>query len=185
MYTLDRRLASHVTVFHQTVDSLIRYALDYTSFLYIPQNVDRFKTTGIDVNIDYTWRPELSLSLGGVWQKAEQTVGEDREYVDAFYVPDLKWRLAANGKMGRVSYGLNLNYTDDRTNMYGVITKVIPDVYELGAHLGVKVTSGLRLNIAGYDLTDEARPDQFGFSWLDKDYPSPGRPFVLSMRYSL
>ena len=63
--------------------------------------------------------------------------------------------------------------------------KDIRKVYELGMHLGVWVNRYFNVNLAGYDLADQGRPDQFGFTAGDGDYPGLGRRFILEARLSL
>ncbi len=178
-------LSSRATVFYQTVDSLIRYQLDWGTFLYVPRNVDRFKTRGIDIGLSYKWSAALSLDGNAVLQKARQTIGAEEEYVDAFYVPDLKWRIDVSGRYQRVTYNFNVNYTSDRSIMMGDNTKFIKKVYEFNAGVGVSLAKGLSFHLTGYDLTDERRPDQFGFSLDDRDYPSPGRRFIAGLTFEL
>ena len=128
---------------------------------------------------------ELCLSWGGVFQKAKQTLQRGAEMVDAYYVPDLKWRLDCSGSHGIFQYSGNVNYTSERSIVLAGDKKTLQSVYELGLMLSATVTSGLSLSLTGYDLTDEQRPDQFGFTISDQDYPSPGRRFSVSARYKL
>ncbi|UCE23850.1 MAG: TonB-dependent receptor plug domain-containing protein [Candidatus Zixiibacteriota bacterium] len=179
------RLSARWTVFHQTVDSLIQYQMDPGTYLYIPQNVDRFKSTGLDIDLGYRHSGQLLFSWSGVIQKAQQTYYGGEDYVDAFYVPDFKWRFDLSGECQRFTYGANLSYTSDRSKIVSGNTKIIEQVYEFGISLGVTVTPGLSISLSGHDLTDQARPDQFGFSIFDGDYPSPGRRFIVGLRYGL
>ncbi|UCG62648.1 MAG: TonB-dependent receptor [Candidatus Zixiibacteriota bacterium] len=177
--------SSRVTAFHQEVDSLIGYQLDWGTFLYVPRNVDRFETDGADIALAYQWKRTLSLQWNSVIQDAKQTMATREGYVDAFYVPGLKWRFDISGCYDRLTYGFNVSYTSDRSIIIGEDTKVIESVYELGANLGISLTRGLTFSLTGYDLTDEGRSDQFGFTLDDHDYPSPGVRFVAGISYQL
>ncbi|MEW6412243.1 MAG: TonB-dependent receptor [Candidatus Zixiibacteriota bacterium] len=178
-------LRGRLTIFHQTVDSLVQYQFDPTSFYFVPRNVDRFKTVGIDIDIQYRPFVELGLSLNTVAQQAQQTIEGTGVYVDAFYVPDLKWRFDVTGQRDIFGYGLNLTYTSDRSILQSGRTRIIDAVYELGFYLSASVGSNISLSLTGYDLTDQRRPDQFGFSEFDDNYPSPGRRFMIGATYSL
>jgi len=181
----EQGLSSRLTVFHQRVDSLVRYLLDWNTFLYVPQNVDRFKATGIDLAVETRLVSELTIGFSSVFQKARQTPPDGEDFVDAFYVPDIKWRADVSGVYRKLAYALNLNYTSDRSTLIGGQTKSIDKVYELGLQVSVSVSRQFSVSVVGYDLTDEARPDQFGFTMDDSDYPTPGRRFVLGIRYSV
>ena len=61
--------------------------------------------------------------------------------------------------------------------MFGGSHKTIDRVYEIGASLKFHLDSHLKLLLAGHDLTDQKRPDQFGFTPDDGDYPTLGRRF--------
>jgi len=174
-----------LTFFHQTVDSLTQYQLDLSSYKYVPRNVDKMRTTGLDFNFDLSIVEQVTLTWSGVWQKAEQTVNSGQDYVDAFYVPELKWRADVAGAWHRISGGINLSHTSDRSILTAGEEKTLAGVYELGLTAVYKMTSAIQLSLTAYDLTDEQRPDQFGFSIYDGDYPTPGRRFVLGASWSL
>jgi outer membrane receptor protein involved in Fe transport len=128
---------------------------------------------------------DLTVSLGGVWQKAEQTNGGAGDFVGAFYVPNLKWRVGVTKSniLGRLTAGAGLTYTSDRyLVMYGGLPKTIDRVYEFDASLSARVTHLISLSLSGFDLTDQKRPDQIGYSLGDHDFPSPGRRFSLQAR---
>jgi len=48
--------------------------------------------------------------------------------------------------------------------------------------LSARIMRNLHLVASGFDLTDQRRPEQFGFTLTDGDYPTPGRRFVLELR---
>ena len=73
-------------------------------------------------------------------------------------------------------------HTSDRSIvMYGGSEKTIRKVYEFEAHVAFDITQYLKVIVSGVDLTDQARPDQFGFSLVDGDYPTPGRRFYVKL----
>lgn len=183
--SFDSRVIVNLSGFRQTVDSLTQYQLDESSFKYVPRNVDKFKTTGIDLNLEARYSDALRFNFSGVFQSAQQTISGGEEFVAAHYVPDLKWRAAVVGVKGGVTGSLTLNYTSDRSILFSGSQKAIDAVYELGMSAGVRVSRQLRLSLTGYDLTDRARPDQFGFSLSDGDYPSPGRRITMAVHWSI
>ncbi|UCD64064.1 MAG: TonB-dependent receptor plug domain-containing protein [Candidatus Zixiibacteriota bacterium] len=181
----DGRFRSHLTVFHQTVDSLIQYQYDPASFHFVPRNVNRFRTTGIDLGARVVLKAGHAATLGGVMQKAEQTLAADGELVDAFYVPDIKYRFGLSGSFGVVNYDGSVTYTSRRSIIQADRERTIDPVYEINLAVSAALTEHLTASLSGYDLTDRQRPDQFGFSSADRNYPSPGRRFVLGVKYDL
>ncbi len=181
----DTKGSLTATLFHQNVDSLIQYQYQPVSGKSVPVNVNRFRSTGLDVSLGYEFRKEISLEWGGVWQRARQTSQEGDDFVKANYVPDFKWRAQLSGTHRMIAYNIGLDFTDKRSLVISSYTKTISSAYELNAGLSLRVTSNATLSVTGLDLTDRKRPDQFGFDLFDHDYPSPGRRFVLSGRLGI
>ncbi|TET93748.1 MAG: hypothetical protein E3J26_05805, partial [Candidatus Zixiibacteriota bacterium] len=181
-----KNMSAELTVFHQKIDSLIQYRFDPTIFLYVPRNVEQFKSTGLDVSLRLKAGSNLSLQWNGVLQKAEQSIENGQNLVQAYYVPDIKWRADLDGSFARLTGNVNVTYTSGRTiTLFDGSRKDIGKVYELGMRIGVRVTDYINLSLTGYDLTDQGRPDQFGFTAGDGDYPGLGRRFILEARLSL
>ena len=89
-------------------------------------------------------------------------------------------------QLERVRAGFSVLFTDERQlEMYGGSLKKINDVYELGASISARVNGHFRLVLTAEDLTDEKRPDQFGFTMDDRDYPGAGRRVYLQAVASL
>jgi len=181
----DKKIQARATFFHQAVDSLIQYQFDMTSFKYTPRNVEKFKSHGVDLSFQYNFSSRLSFSWGGVVQKAQQTIDDGQHYVDAFYVPDFKWRADIGGQYRPISYNFNVCYTSRRSLLFGDNEKYIDHVYDMGFALGYDFLKNFSLMFTGNDLANQKRPDQFGFSLQDNDYPSLGRRFYISAKYSL
>ncbi len=177
---------AELTVFHQKIDSLIQYRYDATIFRSIPLNVEQFKSTGLDASLRLKAGCNLSLQWNGVLQKAEQSIENGQNLVEAYYVPDIKWRADLDGSFARLTGNVNVTYTSSRTiTLFDGSHKDIGKVYEVGMHVGVQVNEYVNLSLAGYDLADKGRPDQFGFTAGDGDYPGLGRRFILEARLSL
>ncbi len=174
-------VTARLSVFRQQVDSLIQYVYDPTAFKSSPRNVNKFQSTGLDLSVDVRPLENLDLALGLVYQEARQTADGGDEFEKASYVPNLKGRVGADVRINeRLSAGLSLLYTDERQlRMYDGSLKKIGNVYELGASLSATINGHLRLVLSGEDLTDEKRPDQFGFTPADYDYPGAGRRIYL------
>jgi len=103
------------TVFHQTVASLIQYFYDPSIFRSVPKNVDRFRTTGLDLSFNLRPTRRLMVSFGGVYQSARQSVNGSPSMVEAFYVPDIKWRMDVRGRLNDIfSASGGVIYTADR-----------------------------------------------------------------------
>lgn len=181
-----KNMNAELTVFHQKIDSLIQYRYDATIFRSIPLNVEQFKSTGLDASLRLKASRNLSVQWNGVLQKAEQSIENGQNLVKAYYVPDIKWRADLDGSFARLTGNVNVTYTSSRTiTLFDGSRKDIGKVYELGMHFGVRVNRYVNVNLAGYDLADQGRPDQFGFTAGDGDYPGLGRRFILKARLSL
>jgi len=172
-------MQASATVFRQSVDSLIQYRYDPTVFKSSPVNVEKFRSKGIDIAFHFQPAEVAKVGWSLVYQKAEQTTEGGERFIDAFYVPDVKWRLDAGGSLrSQVQYGISMTYTSERTIvMFGGSPKTIDRVYEINASLTFSLDSHLKLLLAGHDLTNQKRPDQFGFTTDDGDYPTLGRRF--------
>jgi len=182
----DDRLNAEVTLFHQTIESLIQYLYDPAIYRSIPQNFDKFKSTGFDLNMNYRLNGHFNAGIYGVYQKAKQTLDETLEYKKANYVPELKWGADLSFSKDRFRANINLKYTSERQiKLYDGSLKYLDRVYEFGMHFGVKINHLFYIGVSGYDLTDQKRPDQFGFTSLDGDYPGLGRRFEVKLKTSV
>ncbi len=171
------------TVFYQRIKSLIQYQYNPVIFRSIPQNHDKFKSKGIDFNMNYRLNNLVAASIYGVYQKVKQTYDETLEYQNANYVPELKWGGDLNISKSKFRGNVNLKYTSERQiRMYGGSLKYIDRVYEFGMNVGMQISRMFYIGISGYDLTDQKRPDQFGFTTTDGDYPGLGRRFEVKLK---
>jgi vitamin B12 transporter len=179
----DRQLRAHLTGFSQRIRDLIQYQYDGTLYQYVPKNVHRFSSVGLDAGLRIEVTSKLSGEWSGVWQHARQTVDTTLSYVDAYYVPDLTWTLAAEYDLSnQVSWSADLRYVSNRwIQMYGGDGKTIDKVYEVGVRLSARLNGHLDLSAAVEDLTNEKRPSSFGFTLTDRDYPSSGRRAVVRL----
>jgi len=182
----DDKFQFESTIFYQKIKSLIQYQYDPIIFRSIPINYDKFKSTGIDFKMDYKFSGFIKAGLYGVYQKARQTYDESSEYKNANYVPEMKWGGDLNFTRGKLKGNINLKYTAERQiRLYGGSLKYIDRVYEFGMHFGMQVTRMFYIGISGYDLTDQKRSDQFGFTTSDGDYPGLGRRFEIKVKTSI
>ncbi len=174
------------TVFHQNVDSLIQYRYDPTIYRSVPRNFEKFRSTGLDATVTARLRDDLSLRWNGVYQSAKQSADHGDRMVEAAYVPDLKWRGDLDVVRGNITVNANLTFTSARMiYLYDGSRKDIAKVYELGGAVGVKLSELVKLSVTGYDLTDRRRPDQFGFTLTDGDYPGLGRQVLIELNVGL
>jgi len=183
-HTSDHRGEFRGTVFHQQTDSLIQYQFDLSTFKSTPVNVGLIRTTGLDLSTEYHWSSRFTLGVSAVYQHAEQRTNDTADFVNAFYVPEIKWRATVSGEASdRIGYSASIAYTSDRNiTLFGGTPKTIDKVYELSGSLSLRLLSYVTVVLSGLDLTDQARPDQFGFSPTDGDYPSVGRRFFIRMQ---
>ncbi len=185
---LSEKIQTSVTFFSQKVDSLIQYVPNM-SWIYTPVNVELFKTRGVDINGLVQVNKNINLVLTGSYQRAKQSYNNGDSLAQAKFIPELKYRIDLNGNHDKFNYNVSLAYTSNRNttmfNGFDYSPKVIPKVYELGLSFSYEIIDNLNGNLVIYDLTNEKRPDQFGFSLFDKDYPSPGRRFIFGLTYSL
>ncbi len=73
-------------------------------------------------------------------------------------------------------------YTSDRgIILYGDVPKSIGKVYEFDLGLAVDLFRGISAGLSALDLTNQRRPEQFGFTVADRDYPTPGRRVVFEL----
>ncbi|MFQ6007790.1 MAG: TonB-dependent receptor [Candidatus Zixiibacteriota bacterium] len=177
---------AELTLFRQRVNSLIQYYYDPAIYRSVPRNVEKFQSHGLDATIRFQASRNFSIGWSGVVQNAEQSVDTGQMLVDAYYVPDIKWRTDIHGSFDKLTVNINFTYTSERTiTLYDGNRKDIQSVYELGMNIGLRVNEHLSLSLTSHDLTDQRRPDQFGFTLRDGDYPTLGRRFIFEARVSV
>ena len=181
--TPDNKWSARITGFGQQVSELIQYQYDPSLFQYVPKNVNKFRSAGMDINVRSTILSRATVELSAVYQHARQTLDSTLQYVDAYYVPDLIWSLSVDySPVSRLSVGSEMKYTSDRwILMYGGDEKTIKQVYELGAHIRYAIARTVQLSVSAEDLTDRHRPGTFGYTITDRDYPSPGRRIFVRL----
>jgi vitamin B12 transporter len=179
----DQSIQASATVFRQSVGSLIQYVYDTVIYRSVPVNVNRFTSNGLDLALSLSPNSRYRLDWSGVWQRARQSASGGGGMMEAFYVPDVKWRCDATAQLTpKLSTTASLVYTSDRgIILYGNMPKRIGKVYEFGLGLSTKLLRGVSVSLTGLDLTNQKRPEQFGFTSSDRDYPSPGRRLVLEL----
>ncbi len=176
-------VTADVTLFRQSINRLIQYQYDTTTFRSIPQNVQRFRTIGIDASLSLRMGSAVTWRFGGVAQQARQSIGDDREMTDAFYVPNIKWRTDIDWSHGRFNTNIHAVFTADRTiRLFDGSEKRIAKVYELGFHLTARIHRHASMYLTGQDVTHRCRPDQFGYTMGDGDYPTLGPRIIVGAR---
>ncbi len=181
--TADTKWSARMTGFGQQVSDLIQYQYDPSLFQYVPRNVNKFRSSGVDISVQSTVLNRTSVELSAVFQHARQTLDSTYKYVDAYYVPDLIWSLSVDySPVSKLSVGSDLRYVSDRwILMYGGEGKTIEQVYELGAHISYSFARAVQVSVSADDLTNRQRPGTFGYTRSDRDYPSPGRRFFVRL----
>jgi vitamin B12 transporter len=171
------------TVFRQRISSLIQYIADPVTYLYVPHNVNRFKSDGIDITVAVQPATRWSCDLAAVYQRAQQTTDQSDAFGDAYYVPDLTWTFHSDYEFtSKLKFGGSVRYVSERwTRLYGSTDKTIARVYEFGLTADLALSRSARLFVSGEDLTDRKRPSQFGYSLTDRDYPSLGRRLSVKL----
>ncbi len=186
--TPSGRVRGAFTFFNQTVHSLIQYVTDPVTFRTVPHNVDQFRSHGLDFSFIAVPVESLTVTLGGVWQKAEQTNGDPSDFVKAFYVPNLKWHadMTSPKFLMRFRAHAGVTYTSDRYLILfgGSSSKTLAAVYEIDAGISASLGRNISLALSGQDLTNQKRPDQLGYSLTDRDFPSPGRRFSVQLKFA-
>ncbi|MBI5267377.1 MAG: TonB-dependent receptor, partial [candidate division Zixibacteria bacterium] len=181
--TADDKLRVESVFFRQRVSGLIQYLLDPSTFQYIPLNVDRFQSDGLELGVTLQPIRQLSTEFTSVYQRARQTTGARPGMVDAFYVPKITGSVQADYHVApRASVGASVRYTSRRwIIMWDSQEKTIRQVYELGLAGSVDLTRTTRLLARIDDLTNQKRPSQFGYSRADGDYPDVGRRLTVRL----
>jgi len=75
------------TIFHRTVESLVQYQFESSRYKYVPVNVDRMRSTGVDVSAEWSPVKLVSVSWSSVWQSARQSYGPELAMIPSFYIP--------------------------------------------------------------------------------------------------
>lgn len=169
--------SANVSLYHQEISSLIQYRYNQQTFKSTPLNVETFQSDGVDVSVAVRPAAEVQVRTSAVIQRAKQSTDNRRHLIRAFYIPTVKSRTGIDVRLHR-SFLLStgVTYTGERyIIMFGGQEKRLKGVMELFGSADIQVSRAISLLLSGEDLTNERRPDQFGFTPTDRDYPGVGR----------
>jgi vitamin B12 transporter len=169
--------------FRQRVFGLIQYVYDPSAFQYIPRNVDRFRSDGLELSALAQLSRRFSAEFVSVYQHATQTTETRPGLVDAFYVPKLTGSVQLDYRITpHASVGGNIRYISDRwIVLWDSQEKTIRSAYEFGLSGSIDVNKAARLLVRVDDVTNQKRPSQFGYTRADRDYPGLGRRLTVKL----
>lgn len=198
------KVSGQISLYHRQVKNLISWQPLGENGLWKPFNLDRFNSSGIELEVDCQIVENLDLNLNYAYTKGEE-IKRELVYDDYFsgekrfeemkrkarFLPGNNFNLNLNIKtFSSLSTQLAFNYRSDKLNYYPdytyypeirFLTKRIKPSANVDVNINQKIKS-LTFFLKFNNLFDDKTPTQFGNSISDLDYPNPGRRIFAGIR---
>ena len=168
-------IAASLTAFRQRLDDEIVENATFTSAINSETHSRRW---GVEAEVAWQAHRALRLSTSYAYLKATQPTGALNRQLEEWRRPRHSGSLAADGHIGRWSYGGSIAYVGSHLDRQEVAPFAIVrlDGYWLaGARIAYAVRPGIELFARGSNLFDEAYEDS-------ADYRTEGRGLFLGIR---
>ena len=168
-------IAASLTAFRQRLDDEIVENATFTSTINSETHSRRW---GVEAEVAWQAHRALRLSTSYAYLKATQPTGALNRQLEEWRRPRHSGSLAADGHIGRWSYGGSIAYVGSHLDRQEVAPFAIVrlDGYWLaGARIAYAVRPGIELFARGSNLFDEAYEDS-------ADYRTEGRGLFLGIR---
>ena len=168
-------IAASLTAFRQRLDDEIVENATFTSAINSETHSRRW---GVEAEVAWQAHRALRLSTSYAYLKATQPTGALNRQLEEWRRPRHSGSLAADGHIGRWSYGGSIAYVGSHLDRQEVAPFAIVrlDGYWLaGARIAYAVRPGIELFARGSNLFDEAYEDSAG-------YRTEGRGLFLGIR---
>jgi outer membrane receptor protein involved in Fe transport len=204
MVFTGEKVSYQISMYHREVKNLISWQPLGENGLWQPFNLDRFNSSGIEMELDYQVVENFDLNLNYAYTKGKE-IKRELVYDDYFsgekrfeemkrkarILPENNFNLNLNMKwVSSLSTQLAFNYRSEKLNYYPdytyypeirFLTKRIKPSANVDVNINQKIKS-LIFFLKFNNLFDNRTPTQFGNSISDLDYPNPGRRVFAGIR---
>jgi outer membrane cobalamin receptor len=201
------KISYQISLYHREVKNLISWQPLGENGLWQPFNLDRFNSSGIEMELDYQIVENFDFNLNYAYTRGEE-IKRELVYDDYFsgekrfeemkrkarFLPENSFNLNLNIKMfSSMSTQLTFNYRSEKLNYYPdytyypeirFLTKRIKSSANVDLNINRKLKS-LTLFLKFNNLFDDRTPTQFGNSVSDLDYPNLGRRVFAGIRLDI
>jgi vitamin B12 transporter len=163
----SRTVQASLTGFRQKLHDEIIDIFDFDTFLFSTAN--RSATSGRSgIEAELAWQPsdKLRLSAGYAYLDATQPDEASLTEVHELRRPRHSGSIAADGALGRVTYGLSLAYVGrhlDQRDTFPFDRVALGSYWLAGARVAYRVRQGVELFARGSNLLDQRYEDVFGY----------------------
>jgi outer membrane receptor protein involved in Fe transport len=199
-----KKISSQLFIFHRKVKNMISWQPLGENGMWQPFNMDRFKSSGVELELDYRVSEGLDCAVSYSYNKGEE-IKNDLIYDDYFsgekrfeefkrrarFLPENVYNLNLNLKiLSSLSTHLAFNFRSEKLNYYPdyssypeitYVTKKIDPSANFDINLNQQIRS-LTFFLKVSNLFDDKTSTQFGNSLSDLDYPNPGRKIFAGIR---
>lgn len=199
-----KRISSQLFIFHRKVKNMISWQPLGENGLWQPFNLDRFKSSGVELELDYKILENLDCAVSYSYNRGEE-IKNDLVYDDYFsgekrfeefkrkarFLPENVFNLNLNLKvLSSLSANLAFNFRSEKLNYYPDYS-YYPEITYVAKKIDPCANFDINLNQQIHSLTiffkinnlfDDKTPTQFGNSLSDMDYPNPGRMIFAGIR---
>ena len=161
------RFAASITAYRQRLKDEILETFDFDTFLSSTENrTSASRRRGVEAEFAWQPSPALRLSANYAYLKASQPGSISGSQLEEHRRPRHSGAIAADGNVGRWSYGASLAFVGSRLDREEVgareIVRLSP--YWLGsARVAYAVTPSLQLFVRGSNLLDDRYEDSAGY----------------------
>jgi outer membrane cobalamin receptor len=201
------KVSYQISLYHREVKNLISWQPLGENGLWQPFNLDRFNSSGIEMELDYQVVENFGFNLNYAYTQGKE-IKRELVYDDYFsgekrfeemkrkarFLPENNFNLNLNMKMfSSLSTQLSFNFRSEKLNYYPdytyypeirFLTKRIKPSANMDVNINQKLRS-LTFFIKFNNLFNERTPTQFGNSISDLDYPNPGRRIFAGIRIDI
>ena len=175
------QLSTALTAYRQRLRDEIVDVFDPDTFLSSTANrEEKSRRSGLEAQVDWSLGEQLRPSANYAYLKASEP-GDGARLLREARRPMHSGSIAADGRVGRITYGASLAYTGDRidTDFESFpFRRVTLDSYWLaGARLAFDVTNRVQVFVRAANAFDERYPDALG-------YRTEGRSVYAGIRLS-
>jgi vitamin B12 transporter len=160
-------LGGALTAYRQRLRDEIVDAFDPDTFLSSTANrAERSRRSGLEAHADWSLGEQLRLSVNYAYLKASEP-GESGRLLREARRPKHSGSIAADGRVGRLTYGASLAYTGDRIDTdfesFPFRRVTLNSYWLAGARLAFEVTKGVQVFARAANAFDERYQDALGY----------------------
>ncbi len=174
-HQLGNLLLSRLTLFRTNIEDLIEWAMD-PSFIWMPSNVAKAYSQGVEVEFIHQIMPGLSQNINYTYlHSAGRKEGEDK-YEIAPYKPHnrVNYRINYTNNFG-LNISLMTEYISEQWSARGETGDKLPDYFLLNTRIAQRIRN-LEAYISLDNILDKKYQTVFG-------YPMPGRTIMAGISW--